>query len=420
MRLELAIHPVTDIDLSTETKLQGATLQVDLQELRRLILEDQRLQSVDIETARPGESCRIGVVFDILEPRAKEPGSGSDFPGILGPYAVAGQGTTHVLRGVAVTVLDEGSPPSGGKLLEMSGPAAAASPFGSLLHLVVAPHAVPGLERHTVLNALRGASVTAATYLARAALGQPPAATEVLELPGPTLSGRESLPRVAYIGQIQSRQRVAEVNEQILYGSNTVGMVPLPLHPNEWLDGALACAYMNMGMETYLYQNHAVITELYRRHQAGEINFVGTIATVAASDGEDRNRNCMLAAHLAKWNLGADVVVLTKFGGGAPHSDMAETARLCEAIGIATAVAVTDMSGDRRAESALLFNFPEINAIVYNGGNDTRWKVTPVDRIIAGSPEAARALAALQEITAGNVCGVTNQQGASRLRSVVY
>ena len=420
MRLELAIHPVTDIDLSTETKLQGTSLQVDLQELRRLILEDQRLQSVDIETARSGESCRIGVVFDILEPRAKERGSGSDFPGILGPYAVAGQGTTHVLRGVAVTVLDEGSPPSGGKLLEMSGPAAAASHFGSLLHLVVAPHAVPGLERHTVLNALRGVSVTVATYLAQAAFGQPPAATEVLELPGPTQSSREGLPRVAYIGQIQSRQRVAEVSEQILYGSNTVGMVPLPLHPNEWLDGALVCAYMNMGMETYLYQNHPVITELYRRHQAGEINFVGTIATVAASDGEDRSRNCMLAAHLAKWNLGANVVVLTKFGGGAPHSDMAETARLCEAAGMATAVAVTDMSGDRRAESALLFNYPEINAIVYNGGNDTRWKATPVDRIIAGSPEAAKALAALQEITAGNVCGVTNQQGASRLRSVVY
>ena len=128
----------------------------------------------------------------------------------------------------------------------------------------------------------------------------------------------------------------------------------------------------------------------------------------------------MMAAHLAKWNLAADAVVLTKYGGGAPHLDMAETARLCEGLGMRTAVQVIDMSRDRRAESALLFNFPEVDAIVYIGGNDTSWSVPAPKRVIAGNTETESALSAPLELRAATVCGVANQQGASKLRSMVY
>ncbi|MEE9568465.1 MAG: hypothetical protein V3W37_03685, partial [Candidatus Binatia bacterium] len=81
---------------------------------------------------------------------------------------------------------------------------------------------------------------------------------------------------------------------------------------------------------------------------------------------------------------------------------------------------VSDMSRDRRVESALLFNFPEVDAIVYCGGNGTRWKVAPVQRVIASSREMAEVLAGALEIGAVNVSGVVNQQGASRLRGVIY
>ena len=122
MHLTLSIHPVSEIAFGDHTALDGQRLEVSKQALTRLLLEDRRLESVDIELVSPGESCRLGIVFDILEPRAKESGSGSDFPGILGPYAVAGQGITHVLRGAAVTVLDESAPVAAGKILDMSGP----------------------------------------------------------------------------------------------------------------------------------------------------------------------------------------------------------------------------------------------------------------------------------------------------------
>ncbi len=420
MELTLAIHQITDLRFGDSTYLDGSTLVVDRESLTNHLLEDPRLQSVDMDIANPGEACRIGVVFDIIEPRVKEPGAGSDYPGILGPIATAGQGTTHVLRGAAVTLVDEAAPLGNNKIVEMSGPASEESPYSVLHHLAIVPHTDSNLERHTAQNALRLASVKTSVFLAKTALGQMPNATEVFQSDGPIQAGRDGLPRVAYIGQIHSRQRVAEVDEQILYGANTAGMVPVMLHPNEWLDGGVVSGYQNMGVETYFYQNHPVISELYRWHREGKITLVGTIATMAASDNSDRERNCMLASEMAKWNLAADGVVLTKYGGGAPHADMALTARLCEQSGIFTTVQVSDMSRDRQAESALLFNYPEVDAIVYVGGGDTNWDLPAVEKVVAGNPAMTAALEVAQEIPAGGICGVTSQQGISKLRCFVY
>jgi len=420
LELTLAIHQITDLRFGDSTYLDGSTLVVDRESLTNHLLEDPRLQSVDMDIANPGEACRIGVVFDIIEPRVKEPGAGSDYPGILGPIATAGQGTTHVLRGAAVTLVDEAAPLGNNKIVEMSGPASEESPYSVLHHLAIVPHTDSNLERHTAQNALRLASVKTSVFLAKTALGQMPNATEVFQSDGPTQAGRDGLPRVAYIGQIHSRQRVAEVDEQILYGTNTAGMVPVMLHPNEWLDGGVVSGYQNMGVETYFYQNHPVISELYRWHREGKITLVGTIATMAASDNSDRERNCMLASEMAKWNLAADGVVLTKYGGGAPHADMALTARLCEQSGIFTTVQVSDMSRDRQAESALLFNYPEVDAIVYVGGGDTNWDLPAVEKVVAGNPAMTAALEVAQEIPAGGICGVTSQQGISKLRCFVY
>jgi len=436
--LTLAIHNTNSMEPGNRTELDGTSLHVDIEELRRYLLEDTRLNEVDLEIAGPGDSFRAGYVFDILEPRAKEPGSGPDFPGILGPMAAVGQGTTHVLQGAAVTVLDGGQPGGergyvsrrGGmfKVLEMSGPASQATPYGSLNHLVVVPHADPGIERHAVLNALRLASVKASVYLARAALGQEPTDTRVLDLEsldrksrGET--GREGLPRVAYIGQVHGHQHGTEADEHIVYGSNTRGMLPVLLHPNEWMDGAVVISYSwgARGLETYFHQNHPIINELYRLHQAGELTFAGAIATVSSDLREELERNSMLAAQLAKWSLGADGVIVTKYAGGAPHSDMFETARLCEELGIKTAILVSDTAPDRRAESAALMSIPGVDALVnVSEGAEISWPAPSVQRVVAGNPEVAAELAALPELPAAILCGVTNNQGASRLQSIIY
>jgi sarcosine reductase len=426
MQLTLQIHRITAIRFGNSTKLEGNSLLVDADELRGLLLEDGSLTAVDLEIVCPGESCRAAPVFDIIEPRAKTPDSSPDFPGILGPPHTAGLGTTHVLEGAAVTVLREKSPGDSrgatGYVLEMSGEPAAGSKYGSLQHVIIVPHTKSSLPDHARHKAYRFAGLKAAVYLARAAFNQAADSRVTFEPPAGLDGGRDGLPRVAYVGQIFSRQRKPELDEQILYGLGTEGMLPVPLHPDEWLDGALLPSYHTSlgGAETYFYQNHPVITELYRRHRARELNFAGTVATIASADNFDRERNCRFAANLVRTVLKAEAAVLTKFGGGVPHADLAETARLLEGMGIKTAVQVTDLARDRRVESALLFNFPEVNAIVCIGGNSTGWKVPRVERVIAASAELKEVLGGPLQLESLNVVGIANQQGASRLRAMIY
>jgi sarcosine reductase len=426
MQLTLEIHPITAIRFDHSTKLDGTSLVVDAEQLRALLLEDETLTAVDLAIASPGESCRAGPVFDIIEPRAKAPDSSPDFPGILGAPHTAGLGITHVLEGSAVTVLREKSPGDSraatGYVLEMSGEPAAGSKYSSLQHLIIVPKTQSGLPDHARRKAYRLAGLKAAVYLARAAFDQAPAAQITFDCLDDIARERDGLPRVAYVGQIFSRQRKPELDERILYGLGTDGMLPVLLHPDEWLDGALLPSYHTSlgGAETFFYQNHPVITELYRRHHARELNFAGTVATIASADNFDRERNCRFAANLVRTILKANAAILTKFGGGVPHTDLSETARLLEIVGIKTAVQVTDLARDQRVESALLFNFPEVNAIVCIGGNSTRWKVPRVERVIAASAELKEVLGGPLHLESLNVVGVANQQGASRLRAMVY
>jgi glycine reductase len=424
MPLTLAIHPINRIGFGSCTCLDGSTLTVDRDEIRHMVLQDARIESVDCESVRPGESFRAGPVFDIVEPRAKESGASPDWPGVLGAPRTAGSGTTHVLQGMAVTMLREQSPGesrgSTGYILEMSGDAGAASHYATLCHLVIIPHTKPDLPLHSRHRAYRLAQLKVAVHLARAALSLLPAQSEVLDLA--IGADRAGLPRFAYVGQIFSRQRKPEPEEPILYGANTEGMLPTLLHPAEWLDGAVLPSYHASlgGAETYFYQNHPVINALYRRHRATELNFAGTVATIAAADNFDRDRNTRFTANLVKWALKADAAVLTKFGGGVPHTDLSETARLLEQEGIKTAVQVTDLARDQRVESALLFNFSEVDAIVCIGGNGTRWTLPRVERVLAANRGLADLLAGPFEVDSLNVIGVANQQGASRLRSTMY
>jgi hypothetical protein len=424
MTLTLAVHPINEIVFGSSTKLQGSVLAVDKVELRNLLRDDVCIQSVDFEIARPDESCRAGPVFDIVEPRAKDVDGSPDWPGVLEAPQTAGRGTTHVLRGMAVTLVREQSPGESrgatGYILEMSGEAAAFSHYGKLQHLIIVPHTKADLPAAARLRAYRVAQLKIAVHLARAGFAQTPLSRDTFDTE--TGADRAGLPRFAYVGQIFSRQRKPEPREAILYGADTDGMLPTLLEPNEWLDGALLPSYHASlgGAETYFYQNHPVILPLYRRHQAEEINFIGTVATIASADNFDRERNTRFAAHLVKWALRADAAVLTKFGGGVPHTDLSETARLLENAGVKTAVQVTDLARDRRVESALLFNFPEVNAIVCIGGNSTSWKLPRVERVIATDGGLAEVLAGPFEIDSLNVIGVANQQGASRLRSVMY
>ena len=58
MRLILAEHQIEELTVGTGTVLQGSRLRVDLEDLHSYLLEDSRLESVDMDLVSPGDSCR--------------------------------------------------------------------------------------------------------------------------------------------------------------------------------------------------------------------------------------------------------------------------------------------------------------------------------------------------------------------------
>src|SRR5690606_13977465 len=121
----------------------------------------------------------------------------------------------------------------------------------------------------------------------------------------------------------------------------------------EVLDGALVRSFWVRNIETIAIQNHPVVKELYNRH-GNDLCFVGVIVLVAGNQSEERDRNAVMAANLAKHVLGADGAVLTKAHGGAPHVHLAVTGDRCEELGIKTVWMVEEQSGGGSAEGSLI------------------------------------------------------------------
>src|SRR5438093_1364908 len=94
MRLEIGSGHVEDVRFGTRTMLEGRALAVDRVELVDW-LEDPAFDSLEVELAHPGESCRIISIHDVLEPRYRL--DGINFPGALGPMGLVGDGHTRAL-----------------------------------------------------------------------------------------------------------------------------------------------------------------------------------------------------------------------------------------------------------------------------------------------------------------------------------
>ncbi|MBV8084748.1 MAG: hypothetical protein JO247_08025 [Chloroflexi bacterium] len=428
MRLTQQIHDVRGLEWGERTRLANGQLTIDKRTLQDELLRDERLRGVDLELAQPGESCRLANVFDVVEPRAKLEPAGADFPGILGPVRSVGYGTTRVLRGAAVTVLDAVPPPQQmgrstnaghvldfGSTVELTNGAqlttADVSLYAGLHHVVVIPRLADGVTSDTAHNAARVASVRAAAFLARSVEAATPDEERVFEL----TPVDESLPRIAYVYQLHSHQIPTVTGEPLLYGDNCRRLLPTIIHPNEVLDGAVVRSYYQLNMLTYGIQNNAVIHDLYARH-GRELNFVGMVVNVANVMAEERDRSIILSSNLVKWTLKAEGVVLTKTIGGAPHVDMGLVASRCEELGVKSAMLVS-IAGE--GEDSALFNDPSLNAIV-STASSASVKLGSVERVIAAQPELAEQVQAGLTVGGGRFVGSSDHLGSSRLTTARY
>jgi len=345
-----------------KTFVQDHVLHVNKEELLE-VLADQRFGEVQLDIALPGESCRMTNVGDIVQPMCKVDNPGATFPGMVGSLTQVGMGDTLVLRGAAVVEVSEVVIPIGA-MLDMMGPAREFTQFGYTSNLVITPKPAPGVEKNPYLDALNLASLKAAKYLAEAALGTAPDEIEEFTLERPNL---EHLPRVAYLFQVFSH---APLTDFTFYGDSCQTALPVLVHPNEILDGALLNRdyYQIVNADpSHMYQNHAMILDLYKHH-GKDINFVGVVMSNNPHTVVDKQRNAMLASGMVKHILKADGVIITKEGGGHPQIDIQLNLELCEKMGVKTAILISEfLSTSNAAEEALLFRSDYADAIVTSG-----------------------------------------------------
>jgi len=421
MKLQLDTHQVSDARFGERTALDGGVLCVNRGELQALLAADARLTDLQVELARPGESCRIVRVVDVFEPRARDPQSGPDFPGALAGNATgkrsAGDGRTAVLRGAAVVLCDPAAPGGRGgpgDFIDMSGAAAAMTPYGRCQNVVVLARPGQGVTLGQYQIALKIAGLKAAAYLARAGLAGHPDSVETFAL----AAGPAGLPRVAYIFQVLTNQFEPLHGDPVLYGDNIERIVPTVLHPNELFDGALVAPYDSRFMETFTIQNHPIVQELYRR-DGKDLSFAGVIITNAPNNVPEYERAATIAANLARYTLHADGAVLTKIGGGAPELTMARTAQRCEELGVKTALGFLHMgidTTDISPKPATIFNAPEIDAMVSMGAPvGLNLSLPRPERVIGDVPESGHAVRQPRQVK-----GAMSQIGATKLMAVRY
>jgi len=206
MRLELGEIIIKDVQFGAATEVKGGTLHINKDELAKIAGADERIKSVEVFLARPGESVRIIPVKDVGEPRVKVEGGGGIFPGFMANVVQVGSGRTHVLKGAAVVTtgkivgFQEG-------IIDMSGPGAEYTPFSKTQNVVLKIEPIDSIKQHEHEVVVRLAGFRAANYLGEAGKEVKPDNIKTYETK-PLLeqvAQYPNLPKVAYVYMLQTK-----------------------------------------------------------------------------------------------------------------------------------------------------------------------------------------------------------------------
>ncbi|MEZ5175057.1 MAG: glycine/sarcosine/betaine reductase component B subunit [Acidimicrobiia bacterium] len=421
--LQVLTVSVDDVRLGPTTGVHNGTLSIDPTAIKDLVLGDSRIESIEVEIARPGDSTRIIHCLDAVEPRTKVGEGVSVFPGFLGGMETVGTGTTLRLSGVSILTSSVYPQPFSGLLqareavVDMSGPTSRYSPFSAVVNVVLAAKPNPRIDNEDYDDAIRRASLRVADYLASQAIEESPDHVHEFDF-----SQRDpDLPDVAYFYQLQGQGSMAD---SYLYGRPVHNLVPTIMSPNEVIDGAIVSGVYVYGCyknPTYLHQNNPIIWELQKRH-GRELNFVGVIVNRGHNYTQDeKERSSRWATKLAVF-LDAEAVILTAEGGGNSAIDMMLACQYMEQVGISTVVVSSEAAGSDGYDFPLFYTVPEANAIVSVGSEDEVVSMPEVDRVLGGevlldSETPARGPFDLKMYY--QYCG-TNQLGANVLQGRVF
>ena len=381
MKLELGRINIKNVKLGNKTEINNSVLTVCDETIKKIVLEDDRIKSIKVEIALPGDKTRITPVKDVIEPRVKVSGNGGVFPGMQSKVDIVGEGQTNVLSGVAVVTcgkivgFQEG-------IIDMSGPGAEYTPFSQLCNVCLVIEPIDNLSQYDYEEAARKAGFKIAEYLGKAAKDVTPDTVEIYETK-PLLEAIAEYPNLPKVGYVYMLQTQGLLHDTYVYGVDGKKIVPTILYPTEVMDGAIVsgnCVSACDKNTTYHHQNNPIIHDLYERH-GKDINFVSVIVTNENVFLADKERSSNWTAKLTKY-LGLDAVIISQEGFGNPDTDLIMNCKKIEALGIKTVIVTDEYAGRDGKSQSLADADPSANAVV-TGGNANEMIVLPkMDKII--------------------------------------
>lgn len=396
------VHRVSEIRLGEATGYDSGILTISEEDARACVA-DPALGRVRIGVACPGDSVRIVKPLDVVEPRTLEDSAG--FPGFLDAPRAHAPGDVHVLAGGAV--LAAGCLPRNQEgIIDLSGPAAERSPFGSTCNVVVEFERAEDAAWLEVDRAVRRGLLRLASRLARAATEAEP--DEVVEVAPPTGRDGNGLPRVGVVTNLQTQ---GEFKDVFVYGRTLADSLPTLLDPGELEVGAIVSGqYGHPGLRnpTYLHQNNPVVAELMRR-DGDDVVFAGLVITPEPVELGGKEH---VSAHVAALcrTAGFDAAIVTKEGGGNADNDLSLKIDALADVGIEAVGIYAEMAGPRGADQSLVAP-PEHDAGMVSTGNyDERLEVPAVERSLGGERvdiADAPATGAMELPTAAILCSIS-------------
>ena len=384
MRLELGKIHIKDIQFAAESKIEANVLYVNKEELVKAVFEDDAIESVDLEIARPGESVRITPVKDVIEPRVKVEGRGGIFPGILSKVDTVGEGRTIALKGMAVVTtgkivgFQEG-------IIDMTGIGAEYTPFSKTNNLIVIAEPKEGIKQHEHEKAVRYIGFKAARYIAELARTLEPEEVEVYETK-PLLEQIAEYPDLPKVGYVYMLQTQGLLHDTYVYGVDAKQIVPTILYPTEIMDGAI----------------------------------------VSGNCVSERSSNW--TAKLCRY-LNLDAVIVSQEGFGNPDTDLIMNCKKIEAEQVKTVIVTDEYAGRDGASQSLADADVAANAVV-TGGNANQVVVLPkldkiighidVVNVIAGGNQDSLREDGTIDVEIQAITGATNETGFGYLSAKTF
>lgn len=428
MKLEIGNIEIKDIQFSDVSKIEGGVLYINKAEVIEMTSADERLASVDLDIAKPGESVRITPVKDVIQPRVKVEGKGGIFPGVVSKVDTVGEGRTHVLNNMAVVTcgsivgFQEG-------IIDMQGLGAEYTPFSKLNNLVLIMEPAKDINQYAHEEACRMAGLKLADFIGKLSKDLKADSVETFEtLPFAEQANKyPELPKVGYVYMLQTQ---GLLHDTYVYGVDAKKIIPTILYPTEIMDGAILsgnCVSACDKNTTYHHQNNPIIKNLYAQH-GKTINFMGVIITNENVYLADKERSSNMTAKLTGF-LGLDGAVISQEGFGNPDTDLIMNCKKITNEGVKTVIVTDEYAGREGTSQSLADADASADAVVTGGNANQLVTLPPMDKVIGtlnfvdtvaggfnGSLKEDGSIEAEIQI----ITGATNELGFNKMSAKTY